>query len=69
MDIQNPPLEPKPRRKHEWEKLEDKPYSIYYSYSRNCNVYVFKCKCRLCGKIDKRKFIIKEILNNATEIK
>lgn len=40
---------------HEWHKIHDKPIYDYWDYS-GFHVGVFWCKCKLCGKLRKKKF-------------
>lgn len=43
---------------HEWELLE-KPKHSHYDYS-GIEVLYAQCKCKICGKIKKRKFMGKQ---------
>ena len=40
---------------HEWHKIHDEPLYDYWDYS-GFHVGVFWCKCKLCGKLRKKKF-------------
>lgn len=40
---------------HEWVKIDDEPIEEYWDYN-GYKVGVFRCKCRKCGKIKRRKF-------------
>ena len=41
---------------HEWYKITGNPIYDYWDYS-GYHVGVFLCKCKLCGKERKKKFI------------
>ena len=40
---------------HKWEKVEAEPHSTYYDYS-GWHVGIFKCQCKICGKMRNRKY-------------
>lgn len=40
---------------HEWVRLSDKPLRDYWDWS-GFHVYVFKCRCKKCGKERERKY-------------